>query len=205
MRFDEIAGLLEDERCRSQLLRLANRISREEHTALDAWNWQFVQTPTGQLREYMVSTAGHILSLPRYRSYRQASETSRVAHRKFQPGRILSPGQHPSGMHTVTLYRDGSKESYYVHQLVAWTYLGPQPPGFIIRHRDGNPQNNLVENLLYSPVSTRFLQTEALKEPRERPRQLSRAILEALDGRRDMQQVLREVLIFLSETGVNDE
>ena len=37
----------------------------------------------------------------------------------------------------------------YVHRLVARTFIGPCPPGLEVRHKDGNPTNNHVENLEY--------------------------------------------------------
>jgi hypothetical protein len=36
-----------------------------------------------------------------------------------------------------------------VHSLVAETFLGPRPPGSEVRHLDGDPLNNRVENLAY--------------------------------------------------------
>ena len=36
-----------------------------------------------------------------------------------------------------------------VHRLVAWTFIGPQPPGIQVRHLDDNGMNNCVTNLAY--------------------------------------------------------
>lgn len=36
-----------------------------------------------------------------------------------------------------------------VHHLVALAFIGPRPKGMVIRHRDGDPSNNRVDNLLY--------------------------------------------------------
>jgi hypothetical protein len=37
----------------------------------------------------------------------------------------------------------------FVHTLVLETFVGPRPPGMIIRHLDGNPRNNRLDNLAY--------------------------------------------------------
>lgn len=198
MHLGEIEALLEDDRCRAQLARLILPETAPAQPDPAACDWRFVETPDGLLRDYVVSTGGHVLSLPRYRRYRPASGSSRVAHRKFQPGRFLRPGRHPEGFRTVVLYRDGRKEPFYVHQLVAWTFLGPQPPGHVIRHRDGNPGNNTADNLEYGPASPR-LHAGVAGSVRDRERQLRQAVREALDGRRDVHRVLGEVLDYLTE------
>lgn len=36
-----------------------------------------------------------------------------------------------------------------VHRLVAAAFIGPCPDGFQVRHLDGDPKNNRVENLAY--------------------------------------------------------
>ena len=41
------------------------------------------------------------------------------------------------------------QSSLYVHQVVAIVFLGPRPPGSVIRHLDGNRYNNSAENLSY--------------------------------------------------------
>jgi len=47
----------------------------------------------------------------------------------------------------VTLYPE--KKTYAVHVLIAMTFHGPRPDGFIIRHKDGNHLNNAANNLHY--------------------------------------------------------
>ena len=37
----------------------------------------------------------------------------------------------------------------YVHRLVADAFIGPCPAGKQINHKDGNPQNNSINNLEY--------------------------------------------------------
>jgi hypothetical protein len=61
------------------------------------------------------------------------------------PWRPLKPGRVASGHMLVVV--DG--ESRYVHDLVAAAFIGRKPMGLEVRHRDGNPANNAVSNLLY--------------------------------------------------------
>ena len=38
---------------------------------------------------------------------------------------------------------------YYVHHLVALTFIGPKPEGYMVLHRDDDRSNNSVNNLYY--------------------------------------------------------
>jgi len=44
-----------------------------------------------------------------------------------------------------------------VHRLVARAFYGPRPEGLVVRHLDGNPQNNCLENLTYGTHSENLL------------------------------------------------
>jgi hypothetical protein len=39
-----------------------------------------------------------------------------------------------------------------VHMLMCLAFIGPRPKGCVIRHLDGTPQNNVIDNLRYGPV-----------------------------------------------------
>ncbi len=132
----------EDERCERAFSRLVMRHQRDGEV------WRFVVTPAFTSAAYLISDAGRLLSLPRYRYY-EANARSEVRHKKFLPGGIRKAGNQPSGHQTITITHDKSVFRTHVHRLVAWAFLGPQPPGHIIRHRDGNPSNNHVTNLTY--------------------------------------------------------
>ena len=46
-----------------------------------------------------------------------------------------------------------------VHSLVAWAFIGPQPNGSHVHHKDGNKTNNLAENLCYVTPSEHIRET----------------------------------------------
>lgn len=66
-------------------------------------------------------------------------------------GKILKPFivKRGTGYKIVNL----RKKKYYVHRLVAITFLGPIPIGYEVDHIDGNSLNNNVINLKYSTHS----------------------------------------------------
>ncbi|WP_197446398.1 HNH endonuclease [Tautonia plasticadhaerens] len=61
--------------------------------------------------------------------------------------RPLKPIRKHWGHLTVNLHRDGIKRPYYIHRLVLEAFVGPQPPGMLCCHWDGNPANNNIDNL----------------------------------------------------------
>jgi hypothetical protein len=136
-----------DQRCKVALEKIfsedeyTNEIESEE-------DWRFVVTPKFISEDYLVSDHGRVLSLPRYRIY-GPNGRSQVSHKKFLPGCIMSPGTQPSGHQTITLSHEKELFRTHVHRLVAWTFLGPQPSDHYVRHLDGDPSNNKLENLAY--------------------------------------------------------
>jgi hypothetical protein len=53
-----------------------------------------------------------------------------------------------NGYKIIGLVKDGSRNSYFVHRLVALTFLGePSSPDLVVNHKDGNRLNNIPENL----------------------------------------------------------
>lgn len=64
--------------------------------------------------------------------------------------RLLSQQEngHGHGYLQITL-KPISTRPAYVHQLVLRAFVGPMPPGMVVRHLDGNPANNTLSNLAY--------------------------------------------------------
>lgn len=64
--------------------------------------------------------------------------------------RVLVPFIRPNGYAQVILYRDGRRQRFGVHQLVALAFLGPKPsPQHEVAHLDGQRLNNHVSNLAW--------------------------------------------------------
>src|SRR5690554_4868133 len=62
-------------------------------------------------------------------------------------GRLLTPRVQKDGYVTVHLSFDGKDFNALVHRLVAMAYL-PNPEGkSTVNHKDGNKENNYVDNL----------------------------------------------------------
>ncbi|WP_167131951.1 NUMOD4 motif-containing HNH endonuclease [Paramicrobacterium chengjingii] len=66
-------------------------------------------------------------------------------------GKILTPNKQPSGHLRVTLRGDNHRRDY-IHRVVARAFLG-EPSGPLVRHLDGDPENNRVSNLAYGSTS----------------------------------------------------
>ena len=49
----------------------------------------------------------------------------------------------------VTLYKNGQKRYFNVHNLVTGSFLGPCPEGYEVDHKDRNGHNNCLSNLRY--------------------------------------------------------
>lgn len=92
---------------------------------------------------YEVSNRGRVRSLPR--SWNQTSRKG-LLHLHIVKGKILSPGLASNGYFTVAI---GRRNSRTIHSLVAETFLGPCPSGMEVRHKDGNRQRSVLENLEY--------------------------------------------------------
>lgn len=55
-----------------------------------------------------------------------------------------------AGRMNVALGRDNK---HRVHSLVALAFLGERPEGYVVRHLDGNSNNNSASNLCYGTIS----------------------------------------------------
>ena len=62
----------------------------------------------------------------------------------------MKPWRDPDGYLHVTLDLGGRKRCRVaVHVLMALAFFGPQPPGLVVAHLDGDKSNNRFENLCY--------------------------------------------------------
>lgn len=96
---------------------------------------------------YQVSNLGRVRSIDRVVRH------SRGGPRRMK-GKILQPIPSDNCGHlVVTLYKkvDGvlGRRNVFIHKLVALTFLGPRPPGQIIRHGVNGVTDNSTSNLSY--------------------------------------------------------
>ena len=104
---------------------------------------------------YEVSTSGKVRSKERVVVLKDKKGKDRPCIFK---SKVLKPCKrkdrsHPTALPRlqVVLSKKGKTKSYNVHTLVAETFL-ENPFGFeTINHKDGNPQNNNIENLEWMP------------------------------------------------------
>lgn len=64
-----------------------------------------------------------------------------------QIGKILVKSADPDGYHRIGLTVDSVRVTKKVHRLVAENFLGKIPDGYTVNHKDGDKQNNCMENL----------------------------------------------------------
>lgn len=72
-----------------------------------------------------------------------------------QTPRLMKPGTKRDGRRNLVCYTegDGTCKNYHVHELVMLAFVGAKPDGMVIRHLDGNNQNNHKDNLCYGTKS----------------------------------------------------
>lgn len=103
--------------------------------------------------KYQASSFGRIRSLTR--PITQIGRGGKPFTRVVK-GRILRPASSKSNPHLFVVLGHGANGSQ-VHQLVAATFLGPQPSKTDVRHLNGNPQDNRPENLSYGTRTENIL------------------------------------------------
>jgi hypothetical protein len=88
------------------------------------------------------------VAIPGYPNY-EIDKTGVVRHifKKAKP-RVITPVLH-NGTLYIRLTKDGARKEEWVHHLVAITFIGPAPPGKVLYHKNGNKQDNYVNNLVY--------------------------------------------------------
>lgn len=101
---------------------------------------------------YQASTLGNIRSLDRIKLITRNG----VSFNRVLKGKVLRPGAYCKSGHMSVVLGHG-KNGSPVHQLVAMTFLGPIPAGQDVRHKNGNPKDNLLENLEYGTRTENIL------------------------------------------------
>lgn len=84
---------------------------------------------------YMVSNMGRVKSLPQFHNSNSGGY--------YTTGKILKQRDNGRGYSQVRIY----KKHFYVHRLVAETFIDNPYNLPIVNHKDENPSNNRVDNL----------------------------------------------------------
>lgn len=91
---------------------------------------------------YEVSNVGDVRSITRAVPHQNVTKTI------F--GKMLKPRpQRNGGQLRLTLFHERKCKSVFVHRLVMAAFIGPLPTGKLVRHLNGNPHDNRLENLAY--------------------------------------------------------
>jgi len=104
-------------------------------------NWKPV---TGWQGLYDVSDHGRVRSWSRYKN---------GACLKLVPDR--------DGYLVSQFAADGRREWFRIHQVVLREFVGPCPDGLQVSHKDGNPQNNSLSNLIYETAKANTARQKA--------------------------------------------
>jgi len=91
---------------------------------------------------YQVSSTGRVRSLDR----KVAHYSGKLLNRR---GVELKGCLTHRGYVKVSLCLGGAMKGHYVHSLAALAFIGPRPPGLVVRHLNGRPTDNRAANLAY--------------------------------------------------------
>ena len=140
---------------------------------------------------YQASNLGNIKSNDRY-------NTDKHGKTKFYPGRLLKQEvsrERLPNYFRVTLSKNGETKKFFVHRLVAITFIQNPDNKPYINHIDNNGQNNLLENLEWCTHS------ENIKYSQEQGRQFeNQSKAGKTSGENKMAQILDEISSKVGET-----
>lgn len=106
---------------------------------------------------YEVSNLGNVRSL----KYRRQKENKSNTHLH-----LMRPSEHKDGYYMLVFTRNYKRKMKYIHRLVAETFI-PNPNNLLeVNHKDGNKQNNKVNNLEWCSrlENIRHIYTTGLKK-----------------------------------------
>jgi len=89
--------------------------------------------------------------IPNFSRY-EASNYGRLRslnYKRTNKCKVLKPADSEGYLKTMLQNDSGQYKSWSVHKFVCLAWLGPKGKGQEINHKDGNKQNNAIENLEY--------------------------------------------------------
>ena len=87
----------------------------------------------------------------------EVSNQGRVRSNKRSTPHILKPSPQRSGHLQLWLRKDGKTHAVRVHRLVLEAFAGECPDGCVGTHKDNDPTNNHIDNLLWDTQSNNIL------------------------------------------------
>lgn len=81
-----------------------------------------------------------------YSGWTRGKSTADPRSRKEVP-RLVRPYTNKLGYSTVIVCKGGVRKYMYLHRFVWECHRGACPRGLVVRHLDGNPRNNRLDNL----------------------------------------------------------
>lgn len=106
---------------------------------------EFWKTIPGYEGLYKASTQGRVKSLDRESTYNGITKNLK--------GKVLKTRKATQDRLYVDLHKDRKIKRFYIHELVALTFISERPKGYDICHINGNNQDNRLENLRYDTRS----------------------------------------------------
>ena len=126
---------------------------------------------------YQISSDGQVKSL--YRRVVDRNGGTRTIRE-----RILAPKKCGYGYLAGAMRPEGTKrfKNYYIHRLVAISFLGPAQSGFEVNHKDEDKENNDVSNLEWIPKKENLSYGTREKRCSVRGLERSKRIIAIKDG-----------------------
>lgn len=90
--------------------------------------------------------------IPGYEGVYEASDAGvvrRILRTRGTQCKEMRPIRQSRGYFVVQLRKNGQGKRFYIHRVIALTFLGAPPDGLEVNHKDGNKSNNCVANLEY--------------------------------------------------------
>lgn len=101
-------------------------------------NWRDIKGFDG----YQVSDKGRV------RTHNKITSNRRFPCREWQDRILKQKISKLDGRARVCMWANGKEHTFLVHRIMAVTFLGePSAPNMTVNHIDGNPLNNVIENI----------------------------------------------------------